>query len=115
MAMNNRSNDQNAQKEDDNLDGFRLLVRYYFWRSVLAIFAVNAWVFYAFGKDKGMAIAGVALPVLFTGWFYSSRTSVHGSPFKSKTKDAIIYDLATLAGCIWSVYGFVGAFNTFFK
>lgn len=112
MAINNANNDQ---RENDTLDGFRLLVRHYFWPLALAVLAVNAGVFYAFGADKGWSLAGVAVPVLGTAWFYSSRDAVHGPSFKTKTKTAIFYDLFTLGCGIWAVVGFVRALDVFFS
>ena len=104
----------NNQDENGTLDGFRLLVRHYFWPLALANIAVNAGVFYAFGADKGVAMAEVAVPVLGMAWFYSSSDAVKGAPLKRKTKTAIFYDLLTLGCGIWAVIGFVRALDVFF-
>ena len=98
-----------------NLDAFRLAVRHYFWWLVLATFVLNAAVALAVGKEKGAALSNVLVPALGAAWFYSSSYAVHGVPFKSKPKTAIVFDIFTLACCASGVFGFVEALDTLFS
>jgi hypothetical protein len=96
-------------KQDDDLEGFRKLVRHgYHWIVVLCIaivvgFAVKT------SLAKAIVIALAFYPLLTAGWYYTTKDVTHGPKFKQMSRTAQINTLFRVAGLLMSAAAFLYA------
>ncbi|ELG7182112.1 TPA: hypothetical protein ACGW3N_000409 [Pseudomonas aeruginosa] len=93
-------------KQDDDLEGFRKLVRHgYLWIVVLCVaivvgFAVKT------SLAKAIVIALAFYPLLTAGWYYTTKDVTHGPKFKQMSRTAQINTLFRVAGLFMSAAAF---------
>ena len=96
-------------KQDDDLEGFRKLVRHgYLWIVVLCVaivvgFAVKT------SLAKAIVIALAFYPLLTAGWYYTTKDVTHGPKFKQMSRTAQINTLFRVAGLFMSAAAFLYA------
>ena len=96
-------------KQDDDLEGFRKLVRHgYFWIVMLCVaivvgFAVKT------SLAKAIVIALALYPPLTSAWYYSTKDVTHGQKFRQMNRTAQINTLLRVAGLFMSAAAFLYA------
>lgn len=96
-------------KQKDNLEGFRKLVRHgYHWVVILCV-AIVAGVAAKFGLAKAIVIALAFYPPLTAAWYYSTKDVTHGQKFKQMSRTAQINTMLRIAGLFMSAAAFLYA------
>ncbi|HHQ2714355.1 TPA: hypothetical protein ACSPMB_000184 [Pseudomonas aeruginosa] len=96
-------------KQDDDLEGFRKLVRRsYLWIVVLCV-AIVVGVAVKTSLAKAIVIALAFYPLLTAGWYYTTKDVTHGPKFKQMSRTAQINTLLRVAGLFMSAAAFLYA------
>jgi hypothetical protein len=96
-------------KQKDNLEGFRKLVRHgYYWIvlfcvAIVVVVAVNTRLATAFTVGLGFYAP------LTAAWYYTTKDVVHGQNFKQMSRTAQINTMLRIAGLFMSAAAFLYA------
>lgn len=97
------------EKQKDNLEGFRKLVRHgYYWivafcLAIVVGFAVKT------SLAQAIVIALALYPPLTAAWYYSTKDVTHGQKFRQMSRTAQINTLLRVAGLFTSAAAFLYA------
>ncbi|HCF9660085.1 TPA: hypothetical protein NI776_001812 [Pseudomonas aeruginosa] len=93
-------------KQDDDLEGFRKLVRHgYLWIVVLCVAVVVGFAVKT-SLAQAIVIALAFYPLLTAGWYYTTKDVTHGPKFKQMSRTAQINTLFRVAGLFMSAAAF---------
>ncbi|EMM5100309.1 hypothetical protein ACK249_003655 [Pseudomonas aeruginosa] len=96
-------------KQDDDLEGFRKLIRHgYLWIVVLCVAVVVGFAVKT-SLAQAIVIALAFYPPLTAAWYYSTKDVTHGQKFRQMSRTAQINTLLRVAGLFMSAAAFLYA------
>lgn len=96
-------------KQDDNLEGFRKLIRHNYIRAVVLSVAIVVGFAVKTSLAQAIVIALALYPPLTAGWYFSTRDVTHGPRFRQMSRTAQINTLLRVAGLFMSAAAFLYA------
>lgn len=105
---------QPRPKQDDNLEGFRKLVRHGFVWIVAFCVALVAVIAAFTTLAKSIVVALAFYPLLTATWYYTTQDTVHGPKFRQMNRTAQVNTMFRVAGLFMSAMAFLYAVPTLF-